>query len=118
MARRINENSSRQQVFAALDGMIDLPRKLAVDTIKGEYDLKASYAATLYQQHRHTLIEKGILVETFQVREKEDRPNVVSHFKPKSAINGDYTTAKKALSVYKRGIEARLRACEKLQASV
>lgn len=116
MARKIDDTSSRQLVFAALDCMIDMPRKDAVAEIKVEFSLKPSYAATLYQQHRSTLIAKGLLVETFTVREKEGRPTIVTHYKPKSAIDGDYTTAKKALSVYKRGIEARLRACEKLQA--
>ena len=115
MARLINENSSRQQVFTMLGDMIDLSRKEAVGIIREQFDLKPSYAATLYQQHRHGLIEQGLLVETFTVREKDNRPVIVSHFKAESALNGDHMSVRKALSVYKRGLEVRLRAVEKLQ---
>lgn len=114
MARQINEESTRQLVFVRLDEMVSLQRKEALDTIVAEFDMKVTYARTLYQQHRKTLITSGVLVETFTIREKDGRPVIVSHHKAKGQLDGEYTTPKKALSVYKRGLEARLRAVEKL----
>lgn len=119
MARQVNETSNRQMVFARLDNMVEVPRKDALAAIVSEFELNTSYARTLYQQHRARMIESRILVETFAVREKDGKPTIITRHRPvKTFGEGEHPTAKKALSVYKRGLEARLRATEKLQEAI
>ena len=122
MARLIDANSTRQLAFDRLgdEVLMECPRQLAVNTIMDEFDLPRGYAKTLYQQHRKQMIDTGILIETYKVRERDGKPVVVIQFKTRAQskeLTDAYTTRKRALGVYKRGVEARLRAVEKLQAA-
>jgi hypothetical protein len=117
MARTPNDNSVRQQVFAMLDGMMTVKRDKAKAAILSRFDIDQSYASSLYQTHRRSKIQSGVLIETFQVRDTKNgkpvKPKLVSHHKP-AVESGDCTTAALAVHMYNDMMTAKINAASQL----
>lgn len=104
MARKTNENSTRQLAFKQLENFpIDIGRKEASEKLMSEFNIKRPYAMTIIQQFRTKQRESGAYTTVYLVRDMKDNkstsPYMSSTHIPNPSEN-DATSPSDAVNVY------------------
>ena len=111
MARKTNENSTRQLAFKRLSKMMTANRSEAVETLMKEFNIKKPYANTIYQQHRNEQKKSGNYTAVYVVRDmKENKstdPYISTSYVLKPGKN-DATSVEQAIDQYVENQQSKI----------